>query len=133
MVKTTMFNGVPLPSIMLWDSDDNSLQMIKSFSYDDFEGAPLMTDISEKPSGWETQFLGEELSKAENNEAAALFHVLPFGLEKTVSYGSGTANGPAAIIEASHQLKDGWRETSLADMVFLPPQKLTVRAISRAV
>ena len=47
-----------------------------------------MTDISEKPS-WETQFLGEELSKAENNEAAALFHVLPFGLEKTVSYGSG--------------------------------------------
>ena len=38
MVKTTMFNGVPLPSIMLWDSDDNSLQMIKSFSYDDFEG-----------------------------------------------------------------------------------------------
>ena len=38
MVKTTMFNGVPLPSIILWDSDDNSLQMIKSFSYDDFEG-----------------------------------------------------------------------------------------------
>lgn len=68
-----------------------------------------MTDISEKPSGWETQFLGEELSKAENNEAAALFHVLPFGLEKTVSYGSGTANGPAAIIEASHQL-ERWLE-----------------------
>ena len=38
MVKTTMFNGVLLPSIMLWDSDDDSLQMIKSFSYDDFEG-----------------------------------------------------------------------------------------------
>ncbi|MEC7246070.1 MAG: carboxynorspermidine decarboxylase, partial [Pseudomonadota bacterium] len=38
MVKTTMFNGVPLPSIMLWDSDDDSLQMVKSFSYDDFEG-----------------------------------------------------------------------------------------------
>jgi len=23
---------------MLWDSDDDSLQMVKSFSYDDFEG-----------------------------------------------------------------------------------------------
>ena len=31
--------------------------------------------------------------------------VIPFGLEATVSYGSGTARGPAAILEASHQLE----------------------------
>ena len=31
--------------------------------------------------------------------------VVPFGLEKTVSYGSGTKNGPKEIINASHQVE----------------------------
>lgn len=31
--------------------------------------------------------------------------VVPFGLEKTVSYGSGTKNGPKAILKASHQVE----------------------------
>jgi agmatinase len=31
--------------------------------------------------------------------------VIPFGLEKSVSYGSGTAKGPAAILAASRQLE----------------------------
>ena len=31
--------------------------------------------------------------------------VIPFGLEASVSYGSGTARGPAAILAASHQLE----------------------------
>jgi len=31
--------------------------------------------------------------------------VVPFGLEKTVSYGGGTKNGPAEIIKASHQVE----------------------------
>ena len=31
--------------------------------------------------------------------------VVPFGLEKTVSYGSGTSGGPAKIIKASHQVE----------------------------
>jgi len=31
--------------------------------------------------------------------------VVPFGLEKTVSYGSGTKNGPREIIKASHQVE----------------------------
>lgn len=31
--------------------------------------------------------------------------VVPFGLEKSVSYGSGTKNGPRAIIEASPQIE----------------------------
>jgi agmatinase len=36
---------------------------------------------------------------------AARFHVLPVPYEKTVSYGGGTAKGPAAIIAASGQLE----------------------------
>ena len=31
--------------------------------------------------------------------------IVPFGLEKTVSYGSGTKNGPKEIIKASHQVE----------------------------
>ena len=31
--------------------------------------------------------------------------VIPFGLEKTVSYGGGTKNGPKEIINASHQVE----------------------------
>ncbi len=31
--------------------------------------------------------------------------VVPFGLEKTVSYGGGTKNGPEEIIKASHQVE----------------------------
>ena len=36
MVKTTTFNGVPLPSIWLWDSETDSLECIKRFRYEDF-------------------------------------------------------------------------------------------------
>ncbi len=43
--------------------------------------------------------------------------VIPFGLEASVSYGGGTAKGPQAIIEASHQLElfddELWREAYL--------------------
>jgi agmatinase len=43
--------------------------------------------------------------------------VIPFGLEASVSYGSGTAAGPRAILEASHQLElfdeELWREPYL--------------------
>ena len=31
--------------------------------------------------------------------------IIPFGLEKTVSYGRGTKNGPKEIIKASHQVE----------------------------
>lgn len=37
--------------------------------------------------------------------AKARFHVLPVPYEKTVSYGGGTKDGPAAILEASGQLE----------------------------
>ncbi|WP_435417863.1 carboxynorspermidine decarboxylase [Parerythrobacter aurantius] len=36
MVKTNTFNGVPLPSIWLWDSDTDQLEQVKSFGYDSF-------------------------------------------------------------------------------------------------
>jgi len=36
MVKTTSFNGVPLASIWLWDSEIDQLDLIKKFGYDDF-------------------------------------------------------------------------------------------------
>jgi agmatinase len=49
--------------------------------------------------------LGEELSAAENDLATARFEVVPCGLEATVSYGTGAAKGPEAIIAASHQLE----------------------------
>jgi arginase family enzyme len=52
------------------------------------------------------QFLGSELKTAENLEASAKFQVVPCPMEKTVSYGKGTANGPSALIEASQSWKD---------------------------
>ena len=36
MVKTNTFNGVPLPSIWLWNSADDSLREIRSFGYETF-------------------------------------------------------------------------------------------------
>ena len=36
MVKTNTFNGVPLPSIWLWNSDTDSLREIRSFGYETF-------------------------------------------------------------------------------------------------
>jgi carboxynorspermidine decarboxylase len=36
MVKTNTFNGVPLPSIALWDSASDGLRIIKAFGYADF-------------------------------------------------------------------------------------------------
>jgi agmatinase len=53
----------------------------------------------------QNQFLGDELSAAENDATSAKFVIIPCGLEKTVSYGTGAANGPDAIIAASHQLE----------------------------
>lgn len=51
-----------------------------------------------------TIFLDSELATSERTETAR-FRVIPVPLERTVSYGSGTANGPTAIIEASNELE----------------------------
>ncbi len=37
MVKTTTFNGVPLPSIYLWDSETDDLKLVRSFDWTSFE------------------------------------------------------------------------------------------------
>ena len=49
-------------------------------------------------------FLDSELTNTERTEDAR-FHVIPVPLERTVSYGSGTRNGPTAIIDASNELE----------------------------
>ncbi|MBV1694643.1 MAG: agmatinase [Hyphomicrobiales bacterium] len=58
-------------------------------------------------------FLDPLRSDADTPEAARAV-VIPFGLEASVSYGGGTRHGPAAIMQASHQLElfddELWRE-----------------------
>jgi len=56
------------------------------------------------------RFLGTEVDDVAPE--AARFHVLPVPYEKTVSYGRGTAKGPAAILAASGQLErwDGYSD-----------------------
>jgi carboxynorspermidine decarboxylase len=36
MVKTTTFNGVPLPSIWLWNSETDSLRCVREFGWEEF-------------------------------------------------------------------------------------------------
>ena len=36
MVKTNTFNGVPLPSIWLWNSNTNELRCVKQFGWEEF-------------------------------------------------------------------------------------------------
>ena len=46
-------------------------------------------------------FLGYDANYKIKNKVV----IIPFGLEKTVSYGKGTRNGPKEIINASHQVE----------------------------
>ncbi len=48
-------------------------------------------------------FLASEFTPADPESAR--FHVIPAGLERTVSYGGGTAGAPEAILAASQQLE----------------------------
>ena len=61
----------------------------------------------------DASFLDPERGDANAPDAARAV-VIPFGLEASVSYGGGTAHGPAAILAASHQLElfddELWRE-----------------------
>ncbi len=67
-------------------------------------------------------FLDSELTASERTEDAR-FHVIPVPLERTVSYGSGTAKGPEAIIEASNELERivGSAEPCLQGIFTEPP------------
>ena len=59
-------------------------------------------------------FLGLSDEEAGSTAGKPGVTVVPFGLEASVSYGGGTARGPQAIIDASHQVElfdaELWRE-----------------------
>ena len=61
----------------------------------------MMTTATASPDM--SHFLSSEYPQS--SAAEALFHVIPVPLEKSVSYGSGTALGPEAILNASYQLE----------------------------
>ena len=65
-------------------------------------------------------FLASEIDQANPHNAG--FTVLPVPFEKTVSYGSGTAKGPSAILKASAQLEtwDGISNPSAAGIYTAP-------------
>jgi agmatinase len=68
-----------------------------------------------------TGFLESELGNPRPEDC--LFHVIPAGFEKTVSYGTGTARGPQAIIDASQYLElyDGASVPAERGIYTLPP------------
>ena len=65
--------------------------------------------------------------------------VVPFGLEKTVSYGGGTKNGPKEIIKASHQVelfdeelnKEPYREIGIKTLKPFPIKKNIKQALNQ--
>ena len=64
---------------------------------------------------------------------------VPFGLEKTVSYGGGTKNGPKEIIKASHQVElfdeelnnEPYREIGIKTLKPFPIKKKINQALNQ--
>jgi agmatinase len=83
-------------------------------------------------------FLGLSEDEAGPAEAARAV-IVPFGLEATVSYGSGTAKGPEAIIKASPQLEffdealwtEPYRKFGIATLEPLTVAKPVERSLSQ--
>jgi agmatinase len=71
------------------------------------------------------RFLESELGT--ETPAEPLFHIIPAPYEKSVSYGTGTAAGPAAILTASQQLElfDGISIPAEHGIYTLPPLSCT--------
>jgi agmatinase len=86
----------------------------------------------------EKAFLDPEREDRDRPETARAV-VVPFGLEGSVSYGSGTAKGPAAILEASHQLelfdeelwREPYRDYGIATIPPLKPKKKIAKALDQ--
>ena len=80
-------------------------------------------------------FLGFEASQTIQNKVV----IVPFGLEKTVSYGGGTKNGPKEIINASHQVelfdeelnKEPYKEIGIKTLKPFPIKKKISSAIDQ--
>lgn len=98
--------------------------------------------MSHEPDAALDNFLGlpPELGAA----AAARVHLLPIPFEATVSYGGGTAGGPAAIISASQQVElydrefddepvNGWGVHTLPALELPADPQAAVEAIAAAV
>jgi len=75
---------------------------------------------------------------------AARAVVIPFGLEASVSYGAGTAQGPAAILKASQQLElydeelgcepyRAWGVAALREPAIEPPMEAALAQLSHLV
>ncbi|MFA7553067.1 MAG: agmatinase [Spongiibacteraceae bacterium] len=73
-------------------------------------------------------FLGSEIQHPAKQDAH--FHILPVPYEESVSYGGGTALGPAAILEASWQLEswDGYSKPCDLGIYTHPPVDVSVSA-----
>ena len=80
-------------------------------------------------------FLGYEASTKIKNKVV----VVPFGLEKTVSYGGGTRNGPKEIIKASHQVelfdeelkKEPYKKIGIKTLKSFPIKKSIISALDQ--
>ena len=80
-------------------------------------------------------FLGYEADLKISNKVV----VVPFGLEKTVSYGGGTKNAPKEIIKASHQVelfdeelnKEPYKEIGIKTLKPFPIKKNIKQALSQ--
>ena len=80
-------------------------------------------------------FLGYEADPKINNKVV----IVPFGLEKTVSYGGGTKNGPKEIIKASHQVelfdeelnKEPYKEIGIKTLKPFPIKKDIKQALNQ--
>ena len=65
--------------------------------------------------------------------------IIPFGLEKTVSYGGGTKNGPKEIIKASHQVelydedlkKEPYKNIGIKTLKFFPIKKVLMKLLNK--
>ena len=65
--------------------------------------------------------------------------VVPFGLEKTVSYGGGTKKGPKEIIKASHQVelydedlkKEPYKQIGIKTLKLFPIKKNIIEALKQ--
>ena len=65
--------------------------------------------------------------------------IVPFGLEKTVSYGGGTSKGPKEIIKASHQVelfdedlkKEPYKNIGIKTLKPFPIKKKIVEALKQ--
>ncbi|MFC1499303.1 arginase family protein, partial [Verrucomicrobiota bacterium] len=63
-----------------------------------------------------------DIDQQTSQDPSCPYAVLPLPYERTVTYGTGTAQGPAAILRASHEIED-------FDEEFLKPMELRAQTL----